>query len=184
MPHLSLGSLSGYCAVSLPPKSPYIRFTSSCCNLCLPFIAVTKISCQKASCLWQPTVATARIHLPWRQERKHTRHECQESFPDAPIASLFHFLFISVKPSFPFITVSHPTAKLHQQFVQKTLFIYREKRPERWRLPFSEGQARTEWHWLTASVQWLHFHAVYQCHAVRILLVWLLRSFTPTQIPL
>ena len=87
--------LSGCCAVSLPPKSTYIRFTSSCCNLCLPFIAVTKISCQKASCLWQPTVATARSHLAWRQERKHFRHECQESFLEAPIVSLFHSLFIS-----------------------------------------------------------------------------------------
>ena len=45
------------------PKPTYIRFTSSCFNLCLPFIIVTKISCQKASCLWQPTVATARSHL-------------------------------------------------------------------------------------------------------------------------
>ena len=126
MPPLSLSCLSGCCAVSLPPKSTYIRFTSSGFNLCLPFIAVTKISCQKASCLWQPTVATARSHLAWRQERKHFRHECQESFPEASIVSLFHSLFISDRSSFLFITLSLPTAKLHQQFVQKTLFIYRE----------------------------------------------------------
>ena len=173
--------LSGCCAVSLPPKTTYIRFTSSCFNLCLPFIVVTKISCQKASCLWQPTVATARSHLAWRQERKHFRHECPESFLEAPIVSLFHSLFLNAKSSFLFITLSLPTAKLHQQFVQKTLFIYREQGPERWRVSFSEGQARRGWHWLTASVQWLHFHAVDQCHALRMLLVWLLRSFTPTQ---
>ena len=59
---------------------------------------------------------------------------------------------ISVKPSSLFITLSHPSAKPHQQFVKATFFIYREKIPKDEEWPFAEGQARTEWHWLTASV--------------------------------
>ena len=34
--------------------------------------------------------------------------------------------FLNDKSSSLFITLSLPTAKPHQQFVQKTLFIYRE----------------------------------------------------------
>ena len=33
---------------------------------------------------------------------------------------------ISVKPYSLFITLSHPSAKPHQQFVKATFFIYRE----------------------------------------------------------
>ena len=38
---------------------------------------------------------------------------------------------ISVKPSSLFITLSHLSAKPHQQFVKATFFIYREYHPER-----------------------------------------------------
>ena len=75
-----------------------------------PFIAVTKISCQKAPWLWRPTVATAISHMAWRLERKHTRHGCQESFPITPAASLFHFSFINDRSSLfrPSIIIGKP----------------------------------------------------------------------------
>ena len=73
-----------------------------------PFIAVTKISCQKAPWLWRPTVATAISHMAWRLERKHTRHECQESFPITPAASLFRPSVIIGKPFSLYSTSSLP----------------------------------------------------------------------------
>ena len=83
-----------------------------------PFIAVTKISCQKAPWLWRPTVATAISHMEWRLERKHTRHGCQESFPITPAASLFRPSVIIGKPFSLYSTSSlpcgiAPTAQFH-----------------------------------------------------------------------
>ena len=122
--------LSGCCAVSLPPKSTYIRFTLSCYNLCLPCIAVTKISCQKAPWLWWPSVATAISHMAWRLERKHTRHECQESFPITPAASLFRPSIIIGKPFSLYSTSSlpcgiAPMAQFHTHpFLVVSLILY------------------------------------------------------------
>ena len=43
-----------------------------------------------------------------------------------PLVIAMRSAFLNDKSSSLFITLSLPTAKLHQQFVQKTLFIYRE----------------------------------------------------------
>ena len=58
--------------------NPFITVSRPLVIIFVFFIAVTKISCQKAPWLWRPTVTTAISHTAWRQERKHTRHECQE----------------------------------------------------------------------------------------------------------
>ena len=87
----------------------YICFSSSFYNPWFTlFIAVTKISCQKAPWLWRPTVATAISHMAWRLERKHTRHGCQESFPITPAASLFRPSIIIGKPFSLYSTSSLP----------------------------------------------------------------------------
>jgi hypothetical protein len=84
-------------------------------------------SCRKCfrSCLhakWLLAVATVGCH---RQEAF-----CHEIFVTAvniyPLVIDKRTTFLNDKSSFLFITLSLPTAKPHQQFVQKTLFIYRE----------------------------------------------------------
>lgn len=108
MPPLSWDSLSGCCAVSLPPISFIFASRLPFIIHGLPFYSRYKISCQKAPWLWRPTVATAISHMAWRQERKHTRHGCQESFPITPAASLFRPSVIIGKPFFLYSTSSHP----------------------------------------------------------------------------
>lgn len=130
MPPFSLGSLSGCCAVSLPPISFIFASRLPFIIHGLPFIAVTKISCQKAPWLWRPTVATAISHMEWRLERKHTRHECQESFPITPAASLFRPSVIIGKPFSLYSTSSlpcgiAPMAQFHTHpFLVVSLILY------------------------------------------------------------
>ena len=98
--------------------------------MAFPFIAVTKISCQKTPWLWRPTVATAISHMAWRLERKHTRHECQESFPITPAASLFRSSIIIGKPFSLYSTSSlpcgiAPRAQFHTHpFLVVSLILY------------------------------------------------------------
>lgn len=111
-----------------PTHTFYIRFTYSRYNLRSPILISPKISCQKAPCLWQPTVATAKSHLAGRLERKHTRHECRQSLLNAPAASLCLPLFIDGEP-FPCSITSSlpcgtaPTAQFHTHpFLVVTLY--------------------------------------------------------------
>ena len=59
---------------------------------------------------------------------------------------------ISVKPSFLFILCpTHLRNRTNSSSKRHSLFIGSKiPKDEEW--PFAEGQARTEWHWLTASV--------------------------------
>ena len=126
MPPLSVGSLSGCCAVSLPPISFIFASRLPFIIHGLPFYSRYKDFMPKGSL----TVATncrycnkphgmkagAETHSAW-MPREFPNYSCRIFVPSS---------FINDRSSFLFITLSHPSAKPHQQFVKATFFIYRE----------------------------------------------------------
>ena len=126
MPPFSVGSLSGCCAVSLPPISFIFASRLPFIIHGLPFYRRHKDFMPKGSL----TVATncrycnkphgmkagAETHSAW-MPREFPNYSCRIFVPSS---------FINDRSSFLFITLSHPSAKPHQQFVKATFFIYRE----------------------------------------------------------
>ena len=108
MPSLSLSCLSGYCAVSLPPIS---FIFASCLPFIihgLPFYSRHKDFMPKGSLTVATNCRYCNKPHGMKQERKHTRHGCQESFPITPAASLFRPSVIIGKPFSLYSTSSLP----------------------------------------------------------------------------